>query len=306
MFFTQNADKIIALSKEYAEEAKSLGYNSNDPEEEAEKGPQKQVLYETSQGEPEQGDQEPRSQPQDEPRDPRVIRPYYRDDAQATVGLREAYHPGLPGKIMIPSDYEVESVEQIEPRQQQTQREELVMSAPNPLALPPGLAQLDAAIARLQLSDEEKSHGPSIPVITITGMAQDVIYEQQRAYPNPAAVPVETKEAVEDHPSLSPRQKGYVNKVLDNYFSFLTDLHKRGNSQRSQQPQGRRPPQQLEPQTESESSPVEAKVQGNGEQEEEEAVASALKHQQAELQRRFGRMGPRAVREPRHPYASLP
>lgn len=217
------------------------------------------------------------------------VQPIYKKSE--TRSFHEVYHPNLPSKIMIPKNYEIDSVLQIADSDvaglQATHREELVSepdepqddaydttaqtgqpvqadtqpeSQPEaaepdqegagytelspsdepvqtipqpavlphpPQALPHALSQLDAAIERLRLQAHEV-RGPRIPVITISGYPQEVVYERQVEVPQPdaQAVPAQTSEAIQDHPELSDRQKLYLKAVLANYFKLIKTLQK--------------------------------------------------------------------------------
>ena len=212
------------------------------------------------------------------------IRPSSQGGSRARLNsLQPVYHPQLPSRIMIPSDYEVESVLQLEGKRARdrlataTNRHETMVEAPQddeeaganteeprygdeaeeeqpaatdeesnetggletddpqpmtlphpPQALPYGLAQLDAAIERLKLASHEV-HGPTIPVITISGQPKEYIYERTVPVPqpDPVAVPEETTQAINDHQQLSNRQKVYLRSVLGNYFKLIKDLQKK-------------------------------------------------------------------------------
>ena len=68
------------------------------------------------------------------------------------------------------------------------------------------------------------THNPTtatIPVIAISGIGPHEMRKQYQVSPAPEAVPKITKDAIEDHSSLTHRQKSYLSRILDDYYQFI-------------------------------------------------------------------------------------
>lgn len=73
----------------------------------------------------------------------------------------------------------------------------------------------------LPLDDDSKNPDRLVPVLTFSGAPAHRIIKKFQVKPDPGSVPRITRESIQGNPSLTVRQKGYLSKVLDDYYRFI-------------------------------------------------------------------------------------
>ena len=183
---------------------------------------------------------------------------------ETTKKLVPATHPKLPSAIMIPEGYELESVEPLVPKQEQQEDSSQVQLESDDLEVVGSdqvgdqdeptmpVAVLDRlqipyeSVQTLPVDENSVRQGPLVPVITISGLPRAAIFERPRYLPLPPSrpttflpsLPMTTKEVIKKQTSMTEKQKGYVSKVLDNYFKFITDIQKKKKAKMVREQEG--------------------------------------------------------------------
>lgn len=260
LFFSKNPERLMALSKQFLEqqerqekkqeEDQSANDNNDGVDSSESVGYEYQIdhsdngqfRYSQQQG---NGNDElgPKLEQQSRERQSSVpITPQYLSHTftpEATKKLVPVTHPKLPSAIMIPEGYELESVEPLVPKQQGPQegtppnsdlqevgsdnhdQEEPTM----PVALVDRVQIPYNSVQKLPIQGDALRQGPFVPVITISGFPRSALFERPRNFsPIPDYFLPKTTEKVIKNTPMTDKQKGYVAKVLDNYFKFLTDI----------------------------------------------------------------------------------
>ena len=70
-------------------------------------------------------------------------------------------------------------------------------------------------------TNDEEEKDKLIPVLTFSGAPAFNIIKKYAVNPAPDAVPHITRQSIQQNPSLTVRQKGYLSRVLDDYYKFI-------------------------------------------------------------------------------------